>query len=88
MTDGMAARAATTVSVSHVIIRACTRCGHPREQGVPCGGCGNPDPPVVHDLGVQAFASDDPERMDRWVREGQYAAAARAEAAARYVPER
>lgn len=48
--------------VSAVIIRACTRCQGPREQGKPCAGCGNPDPPVVTDLGVISATYRNPLR--------------------------
>ena len=81
----MTGRAITKVEVSHVIVRACTHCQHPREQGKPCAGCGNPDAPVVHDLGVQAFDSRDPAHMSLWRRFGERLAAARAEAASRYL---
>jgi hypothetical protein len=48
-----------------VIIRACP-CGHPREQGSPCAGCGNPEPPVTADLGLQAAVYRNPLRQAWW----------------------
>ncbi len=75
----------TKVEVSHVIVRGCVTCGHSREQGVPCAGCGNPEPPVVHDLGVQSFTHRSLLRRLAWRWCGQFLAARRARAAAKYV---
>lgn len=86
MTD-VTARAWAKVEVSHVIVRACTRCGHPRETGVPCAGCGNPEPPVVHDLGVQAYTHRNPLKRLAWRLAGQHLAARRARVAARHPTE-
>jgi len=81
----MSARAWSRVEVSHVIVRACTRCQHPREQGTPCEGCGNAEPPVVHDLGVQSYTHRNPLKRFGWWAVGQHLAARRARQAARYV---
>ncbi len=48
--------------VTAVIIRACARCGSPRDLGRPCGECGNPDPPEVTDLGVVSASYRNPLR--------------------------
>lgn len=48
--------------VSAVIIRACALCGSPRALGRPCASCGNPDPPVVHDLKVVSASYRNPLR--------------------------
>lgn len=84
MTDATG-QAWTSVEVSHVIVRACVRCQHPREQDKPCAGCGNPEPPVVHDLGVQSFTHRSPLRRLSWRLFGQHLAARRARVASRYV---
>lgn len=76
-----AARAVTSVTVTHTIVRACTTCGHPRQAAAPCAGCGNPDPPVVHDLGVQAARYRNPLRQAWWRYIGAPAAARRARTA-------
>ncbi len=80
-----AGRAWTKVEVSHVIVRACVRCQHPRQTGVPCAGCGNPEAPVVHDLGVQSYTHRNPLRRLAWRVAGQHLAARRARLAAQYV---
>ena len=67
---GMQARVATSATVSLVVTRACARCGHKREPDRPCEGCGNPEPPTVHDLGVQSRYDADPAKRDWWEREG------------------
>lgn len=77
MTDHLG-RAVTSVTVSHVIVRACAACGHPRQAGTPCAGCGNPDPPVVHELGQQAARYRNPFRQAWWRYAGAPAAARRA----------
>jgi hypothetical protein len=81
----MEARSYTKIEVIHQIIRGCTHCGHPREVGKPCGGCGNPHPPTVHDLGVQAYDHRDPSHRALWRRVGEKAAEARAKLATRYL---
>lgn len=77
----MSARAITSAEVSHVIVRGCTACGHPREVGVPCAGCGNSGAPVVHDLGVQSAYYRNPLRRLAWFLHGQRRAARRARSA-------
>lgn len=72
-------------AVRHVIVRACARCGGKRQAGEPCAGCGNPEPPAVHDLGVQAFTHHDPLKRAWWALIGRHLAAARVRRAARYV---
>jgi hypothetical protein len=57
----------SAVSVAHVIIRACTACGAPRQLDTPCAGCGNTAPPVVHDLGVVAAHYRNPLRRAWWL---------------------
>jgi hypothetical protein len=74
-----------SAEVSHVIIRGCTRCQHQRVIGQPCTGCGNPEPPVVHDLGVQSYTHRNPLRRLWWRLARQPAAARRARLAARYT---
>jgi len=83
MTGSFQGRTATQVEVSHVIVRGCARCQHPRTIGQCCAGCGNPDPPVVHDLGVQAATYRNPIRRAWWALAGQHAAARRARQASR-----
>ena len=75
------ARNVVSAEVSHVIVRGCTDCGHQRVIGEPCAGCGNPDPPVVHDLGVQAYTHKNPLRRLAWHAVGQHRARRRAKAA-------
>jgi len=76
------ARPVTRAVVSHVIVRACQGCGHPREAGAPCAGCGLADPPVMHELGVQAATYRNPVKRLWWHLIGQRAAARRARRAA------
>lgn len=77
MSENLFTRAVTRATVSHVIVRACTVCQHPREQGKPCAGCGNPEPPVVHVLGVQSYTHRNPLKRWGWVLIGQHLAARR-----------
>jgi hypothetical protein len=81
------ARPVVSAEVSHVIVRACTRCQHPRVIGTPCAGCGNPEPPVVHDLGVQAATYRNPLKRLWWHVARQPLATRRAHQAARYTPQ-
>lgn len=60
------------------IVRACSRCAHQRQEGAPCAGCGNPEPPVVHELGVQSAAYRNPLRQAWWDLAGSRMAARRA----------
>ena len=48
--------------VTAVIIRACALCGSPRSLEAPCAGCGNPDAPVVTDLGMVSASYRNPLR--------------------------
>lgn len=50
------------VKLSAIVIRAC-KCGHKREIGTPCEGCGNKKAPKVTDLGIIAS-----RRRSRWDR--------------------
>lgn len=52
-----------SVSLSAVIIRACSKCQGARELGMPCVTCGNREPPKVTDLGVIAD-----HQKSRWKR--------------------
>jgi hypothetical protein len=68
-----------------VITRACS-CGHGRVQGEPCAGCGNAEPPVTVDLGIQSASYRNPFRQAWWDTVGTRLAARRvrkANAAAR-----
>jgi hypothetical protein len=80
------ARTVTSVTVSHLIVRACWACGHPRQPGTPCAGCGLTDPPVVHDLGIQAARYRHPVARLAWAAAGRHLAAWRARRARRYTP--
>jgi hypothetical protein len=63
-----------SVNVSAIIVRACGNCGHRREFGKPCEGCGSEKPPDVEDLGV--IASHKKSRWERvkWNLYGYHAA--------------
>lgn len=74
-------RAVTRAEISHVIVRACTECGHPRQLGADCAGCGNTATPLTHDLGVQSATYRNPLRRAWWRLVRQPAAARRARAA-------
>jgi hypothetical protein len=52
--------------VAAVVIRGCDRCGYRRDPGRPCGGCGNTEPAVVHDLGVVAATYSNPVKAAWW----------------------
>jgi hypothetical protein len=75
------ADAVSKATVSAVITRACARCGGARAPGVPCAGCGNPEPAQAHDLGVQSAYYRNPFRRLAWLAIGQHRAARRARAA-------
>lgn len=85
MSEPLFARTVTKATVTHVIVRACVNCQHPRETGKPCAGCGLTDPPVTHDLGVQSYAHRNPFKRLGWWAVGQRLAARRARIAARYL---
>ena len=71
----ISARSVTRATVRNVIIRACAVCGHGREQGRPCEGCGNPLEPEVHDLGIQSYYHRNPLRRLGWALIGSRLAA-------------
>jgi hypothetical protein len=51
--SSVAGQAGPSVKLSAIVVRAC-KCGHKREMGEPCEGCGTQTPPQVTDLGVIA----------------------------------
>lgn len=59
-------RAISSGTVSHVIIRGCTRCQSQRVIGEPCAGCGNPEPPEVTKLGVVSATYRNPIKRAWW----------------------
>ena len=71
--------------VRNVIVRGCTLCGHARQVGAPCEGCGNAEPPVVHDLGVQSYHHRNPLRRLAWSLIGSRLAARKVAAANQYI---
>lgn len=79
------ARAVTSATISHLIIRACRSCGHPRQLDTPCQGCGLTDPPQTYDLGVQAATYRNPILRAAWTLFGSRAATRRATRYAREV---
>lgn len=70
----MRARAGPSVELSAIIIRACSRCGSPREMRKPCATCGNPDPAKVTDLGVIAARNRSRWKVIKWKLWGYHAA--------------
>lgn len=68
----------TNVTVSAIIVRACSVCGGARQQDVSCVNCGNTEPAQVHDLGVVAKYDKNPVEQLKWKLFGQPAAARRA----------
>jgi hypothetical protein len=62
---GMKGRIGPSVELSAIIIRAC-KCGHEREAGKPCAGCGDKNPPKVTDLGVIASRNNKFWRRLKW----------------------
>lgn len=75
----------TNATLRPVIIRACVKCGGSRQMGAPCAGCGNPDQPVIHDLGIQAASFTNPAKQLAWDLVGSRLAARRAHKANEYV---
>lgn len=65
------ARAISSAELVHVIVRACTVCGHTRNQNQPCEGCGNPAPPEVTPLGKVSATYRNPIRRAWWSLVGQ-----------------
>lgn len=61
-----ATKAVASAEVRHVIVRACVVCSGPRVIDVPCGQCGNPNPPHVVDLGVVTAIYRNPLRRVAW----------------------
>lgn len=55
-----------SVTLSAIIVRACTDCGGAREMGKPCRGCGNMAPPDVRDLGVIASGQNSRWKRLKW----------------------
>jgi hypothetical protein len=51
-----------SATVRYVIVRACTDCGGPRQQGMACQHCGNPEPPSTNNLGVVSATYRNPLR--------------------------
>jgi hypothetical protein len=70
----LGSRAVVSAEVSHVIVRGCTRCQHPRTIGESCAGCGNPEPPLVCDLGVTSAEYRNPLRRFWWRAAGRHLA--------------
>ena len=58
-------RMGPSVELSAVIVRACG-CGHKRELGKPCEGCGTSEPPEVTDLGVIAATNTSRWKRLKW----------------------
>lgn len=79
------AKATESITLRSVIVRACVLCGGKRQLGKSCAGCGNPEPAVVHDLGVQAASYKNPVKQLGWITVGQHLAARRARRANRYT---
>jgi hypothetical protein len=71
------AEAKSRVIVSAVIVRACSVCGGPRQQGADCGGCGNTEPAVTQDAGIVAAQYTNPVEALAWKLFGQWRAARR-----------
>lgn len=59
-------RAVASAEVSHVIVRGCTECQHPRVIGEPCARCGNPRAPRVERIGVTNADYRNPVRRLWW----------------------
>lgn len=57
------AHAGPSLQLSAIVVRACANCGHKRELGKPCEGCGTSEPASVTDLGVIAS-----HKKSRWER--------------------
>lgn len=75
----------TSATLRPVIVRACVKCGGKRVLDSACAGCGNPAPPVVHDLGIQAAYYSDPLKQFAWSSFGQFLARRRAKQANRTI---
>lgn len=68
----------TKVTFKAVIIRSCVRCGGVRTLGTPCADCGNPDPPVIQDAGIQSAYYRNIWKNLAWNTVGRYLASRRA----------
>lgn len=66
--------AVASAEVSHVIVRACTRCGGRRELDTACAGCGNREAPEVTNLGVVTAIYRNPLKRMWWQLAGRHAA--------------
>jgi len=74
------------VTMSAVIVRACSVCGGPRQMDADCAGCGNTEPAQVHDLGIQAANYGlDPVKQLAWQLFGKRQAEKRARQANREI---
>lgn len=73
----------TAAEVTHVIVRACRRCRHPRQIDTPCAGCGLGEPPEVTELGVVSATYRNPLKQFWWAAVGQRLAHRRIERANR-----
>lgn len=62
-----------SAQLSAVIVRACS-CGHRREMGKPCEGCGSAKPPDAADLGVIAAGYQSRWKRLKWKLWGYHAA--------------
>lgn len=63
--SSVAGQAGPSVQLSAIVVRAC-QCGHKREMGKPCGGCGSSEPPKVTDLGIIAATGWNWRRRLKW----------------------
>ena len=63
-----------SVSLSAIVVRACDECGHGREVGKPCAGCGNKRPAKVSDLGVIASNQRSRWAQFKWNAWGRFVA--------------
>lgn len=71
------AEAQGRVTLSAVVIRACSVCGGPRQQGADCAGCGNTEPAVTQNAGIVAAHYTNPVEALAWKLFGQRRAARR-----------
>ena len=69
--------AKSRVTVSAVVIRACSVCGGPRQQGADCKGCGNTEPAATQDAGIVAAQYTNPVEALAWKLFGRQRAARR-----------
>jgi hypothetical protein len=69
----MKAKTKATVELSAIVVKAC-KCGHKREMGKPCEGCGSTKPPKVIDLGIIAATHKNRWKRIKWNLWGCHAA--------------